>query len=112
VATLATQRVTRAGVKPTYANAASGGDKFHPGGRVFLHVKNGAGSSVTVTVATPGEVVEDVAITDLAVAVPAGEEKMIGPLPGSYFGDPSDSGLAAVTYSSATSVTIAVFEVS
>lgn len=112
MALLATQRITRAGLTPAYVAAAGGGDKLAPGGRTFLHAKNGSGGSITVTVVTPGEAIEDVAITDLAVAIPAGQERMIGPLPGSQFGDPADSGLASITYSGVTSLTVAALELS
>ncbi|MFD0429430.1 hypothetical protein ACFQ60_22400 [Streptomyces zhihengii] len=44
MAILTAQAVSLAGINPTYANAASGGDKVSPGDRTFLHVKNGAGA--------------------------------------------------------------------
>lgn len=106
MATLSTQTIKRAGLKPSYASASGGGDKFHPGGRTFLHVKNGSGGSITVTAVTPKQV-DGEEIADRAVAIPAGEEKMIGPLPASLFANPSDSGLGAITYSGVTSLTIA-----
>lgn len=108
---MATQKITRAGLNPSYAAAAAGGDKCTPTGRTFLHVKNTHTAAQTVTVVTPGNVIADVAIADLAVSIPATNgERMIGPLPGSYFGDTADSGLAAITYSGVTNLTIAVVE--
>lgn len=112
MATLATQRITRAGIAPSYAAAAAGGDKCRPGGDVFLHVKNGSAGALTVTIVTPGEAIENVAIADLAVSVPAAGEQLIGPLPGSQFGNSADSGLASITYSGVTSLTIAAFSLS
>ena len=112
MATLSTQRITRAGLGPSYAAASGGGDKLAPSGNTFLHVKNGGGSPVTVTLVTPGNAAENVAIADLAVAVPNGGERMIGPLPGSLFGNTTDSGLCSITYSGVTSVTVAALELS
>lgn len=110
MATLATQKITRAGLNPAYASAAGGGDEFTPGGRTFLHVKNGHTSAQTVTVATPGNAIDDVAIADLAVSVPNAGERMIGPFPGSYFANSAIAGRAAITYSGVVSLTVAVVE--
>ena len=110
MAALTTQHVNHAGVTPSYASCAGGGDTFTPGDRVMLHVKNGSGGSLTVTVATPGSVDGDLAVTDLAVAVGAGAEKMIGPFPAQHFADPALSGAAAISYSGVTTLTIAVLE--
>lgn len=112
MANLSTQRISRAGLGPTYAAATGGGDKFAPGGKTFLHVKNGSGGAQTVTIVTPGSAAENVSIGDVAVSVPAAGERMIGPLPGSLFANPADSGLGAITYSGVTSLTVAIVELS
>lgn len=109
MALLASQAVDRAGLTPAYAAAAGGGDTFNPSRDTFLHVKNGSGGAMTVTVATPGEAFPGAAIADVDVAVAAGEEAMIGPFPHEHFADPAD-GLAHVTYTDATNVTVAVLE--
>lgn len=109
MATLTTQTITRAGLNATYAAASGGGDKIKPGDAVFLHIKNGDSGSHTVTIATPGTV-EGQAIADLAVAVPAGENRMIGPLSAALFRNPSD-GLVGVTYDAVTSVTVAAIRI-
>jgi hypothetical protein len=113
MADLAKQSITLLGVAPAYVAAAGGGDKIvGPSERVFLHVKNGGGSPQTVTVATPRTDPETgLAEADVAVSVPAGGERMIGPFRASTFGDPADAGKAAVTYSGVTSVTVGCFEV-
>ncbi|WP_416976719.1 hypothetical protein [Streptomyces sp. T028] len=110
MATLTTQTIVAAGLDPTYAAASGGGDKVTPGPTTFLHVINGGGSSVTVTVATPGNFYAAVANPDLTVTVGASGEQMI-PIPQNPFGDPADSGLAAVTYSGVTSVTVAALRI-
>jgi len=107
MATLNTQEIGRGGVTPSYAAATSGGDRFAPGARTFLHVKNGGGSAVTVTVAATEKIDGDLEVADVAVAVPAGTEKMIGPFPPQVFDAVDGSGLADVTYTGVTSVTVA-----
>lgn len=110
MATLATQKITRAGLVATLAAATSGGDKFTPSNRTYLEVNNGSGATITVTIETPGEAIEDVAITDLAVPVAAGARSRIGPFPGGTFADSTDSGLCQISYSGVTSLTIAAIE--
>jgi hypothetical protein len=104
MATLATQVIPHDGVAPTYASAASGGDKGTPGAGVMIHVKNGDSGSHTLTLAVPGEV-DSLAVASRAVAVAAGAAKFI-PLIDLYK-DPA-TGLASWTYDAVTSVTIAV----
>lgn len=111
MATLATQSVKRSGLAPAYAAAAAGGDKFTPTSGTFLHVKNSDAAAHTVTVATPKQVIPDIETGDLAVSVPAGGERLIGPFPASHFGNPADTGLAAITYDAVTGVTIAAIQV-
>lgn len=107
MATLATQTIRRSGLAPAYAAATAGGDEFTPTDQTFLHVKNGSAGALTVTVVTPGNAIEDVAIADLAVSIPAAGERMIGPFPGGYFANSAIGGRAAISYSGVTSLTIA-----
>lgn len=110
MATLAVQNIDLDGLSPSYADASSGGDKVRPGKGVFLHVVNaGESASATVTVATPGTV-GGLAVADREVTVAASGSQMI-PLPADLYADPDDSGLAAVTYSSATDLTVAAFRI-
>lgn len=106
MAALATQDINYTGLAPAYAAAAGGGDTFTPDADTILHAKNGSGGAITVTIVTPGTGVGGVAISDVAVSVPAGGERMIGPFPAQHFADPT-TGQAAVTYSGVTSLTIA-----
>lgn len=95
------QVITRAGVIPTY-NAAASGDTVTPGEQVFLHVKNAAGSSATLTItAVGGE--GGLPLGNLAVVVAVGES-VIGPIVPELFANVSD-GLAHMAWSSVTSVT-------
>lgn len=107
-ATVASQVVSLAGLAAAYSAASAGGDKFTPGARTFLHVKNASGGAVTATIVTPGTVIGQ-AIADVAVAVPAGAERLIGPFPAEHFA--GSDGLASVSWSASASVTFAVARV-
>ena len=110
MALLATQAVDLDGLRATYAAATRAGDTFTPGDGTFLHIKNGSGGSITATIVTPGEAFPGAAIADITCVVSAGEERFAGPFPTVDFRDPS-TGLATVTYSDGTSVTVAVLKV-
>lgn len=105
MATLSTQVIALAGLNPTYAAATGGGDKCEVGDRNFLHVKNGSGSPVTVTL-TATAALRGQAVSNVTVSVPASGERMIGPLNADLLQNQSD-GLCAIGYSSATTVTVA-----
>lgn len=108
MATLATQRIARTGLVPAFAAAAGGGDKFTPGSNTYLHVKNGDAGSINVTIVTQGTDSLGNAIADNVIAVAGTTEKKIGPFPSGRYKAASD-GLAVVTYSAVTSVTVGVF---
>lgn len=115
MATLTTQTITAGGLSPAYAAAGGSGDKLKPGRTTFLHVKNGDVASMTVTLATPGTV-DGLAIADRTVTVDAGDDQMIPVLDKDsmgrpLYGDPADSGLASVSYSATTSVTVAAIRI-
>jgi hypothetical protein len=109
MATLSTQVVSLAGLAPTYG-AAAAGTKVACGERVFLHVKNTAGSSLTVTLSSTAKI-RGQATADVVVTVPATTgDMMIGPITADLFAGVTD-GLAAVAYSSTTSVTVAALRI-
>lgn len=106
MAALTTQNIVDAGTAPTFVAAAGGGDTAEVGNGVntFLVVKNGGGSSITVTIAAPGTNSYGQANPDPAISVANGAEKWI-PLRKEY--DALDgTGRAAITYSGVTSVTV------
>lgn len=110
MATLSTQAVSLAGLNPTYASAASGGDKVAPSERTFLHIKNTAASPVTVTL-TATAAVRGQTVANLTVSVPATTgERMVGPITPELFAGAAD-GLAAIGYSSNTNVTVAALRI-
>ncbi|WP_432169054.1 hypothetical protein [Streptomyces sp. 1222.5] len=90
--------------------AASNGDTAACGQGTFLLVKNGSGSAVTVTLATPGQVDGRLAIADSTFSVGATTGLGIIPLIPGLYADPS-TGLATITYSATASVTVAVVRV-
>lgn len=106
MAVLIAQAMPLGGLQPTYAAAAGAGDQAPIGEKLVLHVRNDDASAKTVTVATPGTV-GGLAIADAAQVIPAGGDAFI-PLKATYR-DPA-TGRAAITYSAATSVTVAVLQ--
>lgn len=109
MATLATQNISLAGLADALAAAAGGGDAFTPDKETFLRVNNASGGAITVTVVTPGTI-RGIAEADPQISVPAGQSRMFGPFPPELFGDPANAGLASITYSGVTSLTIGAFK--
>ncbi|WP_127078349.1 hypothetical protein [Rhodomicrobium lacus] len=105
------QKVTPAGVTATYNSASTTGDKVPASGneRDILHVKNGAASAVTLTIAaqttnTYQEGVGTQPVPDLVITVPASGDKFVGPIPQAYVGV---DGTYNLSWSSSASVTFA-----
>jgi hypothetical protein len=114
MAALTVQTIAAAGVTPSYGSANGGGDTMADDGKEnnFLHVKNGGGGSINVTIAAVNTSKEvpgygDLTVSNMVVAVGAGAEAMIGPFPRAYI---NSSGNVAITYSGVTSVTIGAFK--
>lgn len=115
MALMTVQDIVVAGLNPVYSAAANGDTFADDGrGRTFLHVKNGGGGSINVTI--PAQVASvnvpgygSLARADLVVAVAAGAERMIGPFAEIAF--KNSSGLVTVNYSAVTSVTSAAIRV-
>jgi hypothetical protein len=112
MAALTLQTIAAAGLKPAYAAVNSEDTvKVNSAQRNFLHVKNGSGGSINVTITavkTSARVrgVGVVTVNDLVVAVPAGEERLIGPFTEAYMDTDGD---VTIDYSGITSVTAGVF---
>ena len=101
MALLTTQQTTSAGAAITLVAAAGGGDTADiSNGRTIIWAKNGSGGAITVTIDTPGTV-DGLAIANQAVSVPAGGERLIGPLNPAVYGQ-----IASITYSGVTSLTV------
>lgn len=89
-------------------NAAAALDFATGGERQFLWMKNGSGVSTTVTISIPGTTFEQ-ANPDVATVIPAGQERMIGPL-NPDLRDPGTSNLVVFVVSPTASVTGAIVE--
>lgn len=112
MALMTVQQITPAGVVPSYA-AANLQDTINVAGseRVFLHVKNGGGVAVNVTIAavkTTARVAGagTLAVPDIEVAIAAGAEKMIGPFDDYY----RAANVVTVDYDGVASVTAAAIK--
>lgn len=102
MATYTTQSIDTAGTAITL-QAVTAADRFLPGDRTFLWVKNGSGVSTTVTVTTPGTQ-DGLAIADRVITVVAGADKLIS-VPDTFYR--SSDGLGDVTFSPITTITAA-----
>jgi hypothetical protein len=107
MADLTPQKVALGGLQPTWAAASGGGDTAPVGTHLLLLVRNDGASPATVTVTTPGTV-GGLALGDAAQAVPADGTAVV-PLRAAYR-DPV-TGRAAISYSDATSLDVAVIQV-
>lgn len=105
---LTLQDVERSGLEPSYASANADGNSFANNSRVVLHAKNGSGSPITVTVKTPGTV-DGLAVADRTVAIPAGEERIMGVFPPADYNQ--SDGSVHVDYSDVTSLTVAALRI-
>jgi hypothetical protein len=106
---LTTQVVPNTGLAITTSTpTATDGDTCATGAGVFLYVSNTSGSSINVTLATPGTVDGDLAIADRTVAVANSATTLI-PLT-SLYRNPA-TGRALVTCSATTGVAVAVLRV-
>lgn len=114
MAALTVQQSKRSGngVDLAGVSAGGGGDTFATTGKELLVIKNGGGSPITLTVATPGTAGDGLAIADLTATIGAGESRLLGPFPpGLYAVDGQPGNNVALSYSGVTSVTVAVVRV-
>jgi hypothetical protein len=112
MAALSVQPIIGTGLEAAYVSAAALGDTVADDGtqRTFLHVVNGSGADITVTVtaqstSTTVSGYGAVSKANLSIVVTAGESRFIGPFPPVAFKD--SSGLVHVGYSAVTTVTVA-----
>ncbi|WP_433415030.1 hypothetical protein ACQP1V_36255 [Microtetraspora malaysiensis] len=89
-----------------FVNASAGGDDCVAGPGVNLIVKNGAGTSVTVTLAYPQPYDGDQPVSGRTFTVPATSGEFVIPVRDVYR-NPA-TGRASISYSAAASVTVAV----
>ncbi len=102
MALLTPRQVGTAGSAPAPVAASAGGDTVTntKAAQLFVRVANGGGGAITVTVASPVPCNQG-GTHPLAVAIPAGQARDIGPLPARRFGS-----VVALTYSGVATVTV------
>jgi hypothetical protein len=109
MAVLSVQKIVPGGTAPTYAAAAGGGDSYPATGGEFVHVKNGGGAPITVTVDGPNA--DNFGVTgdnhDAVITVPNGGERMFRVVDMARHRDVNGS--VQLAYSGVTSVTVGVF---
>lgn len=111
MALLSSQAIVRAGLTASFASATGGGDTFLADSDTMLRVKNASGSAITVTVVTPRTDLAGNAVADTTFSVPATTgDVLAGPFPAEIYNDPT-AGVASITYSGVTSLTIAALKV-
>lgn len=96
------------GATVSLAAANADGHTIPGTGDVFLLVSNGSGGSITVTAVTPGTQ-DGLAISDQAVTIANGAQKIIGPFPPRSFTDEADN-LVDIDFSAVTTVTCQAFQ--
>lgn len=105
-ASLTTQARSGFRLAPTLTAAAVDGDIVDVNSRLWVH--NGSGAPITVTAVTAAEV-SGLEIEDVAEAVAAGADVLIGPFSRTLFAQPADAAVGAsrvlINYSSVTTVT-------
>lgn len=104
---LSVQQMDISGLEPAYTAANADGHSVANNGEMFLHVKNAAVTNITVTLVSIPDPWGRVG--DRAVVVPAGKERMIGPIPPLLFNQAD--GTVNVNFTAVTSVTIAAVRV-
>jgi hypothetical protein len=109
MATLTVNDIVQTGLNTgsVYGAAAGGGDEMPNTGREFIHVKNGGGSAITVTI-TSTATHSGLTVQDPVVSVAAGGEQMIGPFPQGVYNNANAR--VSISYSGVTSVTLAAFK--
>lgn len=108
MADLAIQQTALAGLTPTFSAASAGGDTFSNDGKTVLRVKNDGAASVDVTFTAQRKCNQGF-LHDEVGTVAAGAEETFGPFEWSRFND--DTQKVHVSYSDATSVTLAAVRV-
>ena len=101
--------VSLTGLNATYNVAAAGGDTFPIGANTFLHIKNGSGAPMTVTVDSKVNC-DQGSDHDSVTVITNGEDRFIGPFSNvDRWGNPTTK-KGDITYSLETSVTVAVIQ--
>jgi hypothetical protein len=106
LATLTTQNITLPSSAFTLPPSTGGAGAMECGPKMSLRVNNGGGAPITVTIAIPAasSAYSNVAYASSTFSVPNGAAREFGSVDG-FYRDPI-TGLATITYSAVTSVTV------
>lgn len=109
MAILNVQQITKAGITPSFASAAGGGDSYQASGVEHVEVVNGGGAPINVTIQAQ-QACNTFGVAnaahDIVVAVANGARAKIKVPPVGYV---DANGRVQLTYSGVTSVTVGVF---
>jgi hypothetical protein len=100
--------IVRTGVALAASAANVDGHSVPNDERTFIYVNNGSGGSINVTIPST-KTVDGLAVPNRVVAVPAGQNRLIGPFLGEVSNQPDGS--VHVNFSAVTSVTVAAFRI-
>ncbi len=76
---LTVQKILSSGLNATYTGATADGEAFNNAGEdVVVHIVNGSGGAVVLTVQTPMQQ-DGLDVAEQTVSVPAGEDRFVGP---------------------------------
>lgn len=84
----ALQAIVKGGLTPANTGGLSNSDTYQVDndGKMFLHLINGGGGTVVLTIETPG-LVDGLAIADRTVSILAATNQMVGPFPRHIYND-------------------------
>jgi hypothetical protein len=95
-----------AGAAITYQAAAGGGDYYVNTGRQMLHVRNGGGSPITVSIARVSACNQGTVHAADTVVIPNAEDRLVAAKDPVVYNDAN--GRVQITYTGVTTVTVGV----
>lgn len=111
MATLSLQTITLAGITPSYAAVAAGGDKFANNGDTWVHIKNSSGVNAYTVTFTTTRSYKGVLFSGMTLTVGTNGDKKCGPFPPFALNDSNEDMNITYTGSApATDLTIAVLK--
>lgn len=99
--------INRSGALQSLVAADAAGETWVPTGDEFILVNNASGASITVSLDIV-PTVDGQVVTDRTVVVAPATTRIIGPFPLALYRD-TTTGLARITYSAVTSVTVGFY---
>lgn len=115
MAELTVQNITQSGITPTFSEASATGDVMSNDGASFIYVKNGSGSSLSITITAQTTAVNIEAFGQLTasntvMSIATNSEGIIGPFPTFIFNNSNNQ--IEISYNVNEGVTIGGFRLS